>query len=183
MKMKVLLLTVLILLTATTQAKWRYKESKDEMTDVNTSYTYTMQTSCKKRCAMLVVKNSGEMVLIYNKYLSNEGISVYYRIDDNAQEEILAVPSTTGKAAIIENAHSLINDIAQGSKLLIRVHDYRGVARTVKFDLTGSAADIKKLNIKQPEIVAGAKKPHTLNVTRAKYFRAKYMYSAVSRGR
>lgn len=145
MNVKVFVLIMVSIFSCNAIAKdWSYTERIDPMSDKNTSYAET----CADRNCIVVYKKS--VVISTNHFLSsNDAIKIDYRVDKKPAVSILGSPSAKGTAAFIvqgTNRTNLIHALKSGSKITVRIYDYRGASYTSTFSLRGSTNAINKVD-------------------------------------
>ncbi len=119
------------------QASWLLTEKSDPLTDerVTTAVLRSGDTAVVVRCDGSVF----EVYVEVGEYLSNDMVSVRYRVDKGDLKEALWLPSAKGTAVFADEDAAIARAMASGSTFILEATDFRGQPHRVTFDLANSA--------------------------------------------
>ncbi len=148
--MKKLLALSLLTLSLSVSADWTHRELIDPLTDVDTSYVYSEANGCSTyRCPVIIVRTDGNVVINFKKFMNNDRFFRYfYRFDKEKAVERYLTVATDGTAGFVKDFeinNGFVNKLKTHKKLVIVGYDYRNVATTLTFDLTGATEQLNKL--------------------------------------
>lgn len=151
--MKKLILSILLSVTPTlalaSNSEWREYEHKDAFSD-NHVVRLGIYTPYSWGADMVAIceNNKTRIYIDFKYYLSNKSVKVDYRFDDNKTKTNLWNISNDGTAVFSQKPIGFIKEMMKSEKLIIRARDYRGVAKTARFNVKGLSEKIGNLRKK-----------------------------------
>ncbi len=131
-----------------TYAEITFHKNIDAMTDRDSSKVIVKQNNCKSNeCEYVIFRADGSVILKFSRYIGKDDPTVEFRFDKGAIYKFESNVSSDGTGIFIRDADKVFftQIFKKSNKMIVRSYNFRGVSKTVSYDLTGSTKALKKL--------------------------------------